>query len=279
MNYFEELNKFWRTGITNHLTPNASLLYLCLLDIANSRHWPNQFAVKSFVLEESTGIEKKDTVYAARNRLKQIGLIDFTSNKGSKIVNYKILGVDNAFRVLDSENEVTEKKPNKKASSKDNSSGEVAQKKGNLPDSSSELHPNLPDSSSDLDPDSLTDTGDSGIVKRNVKETQRNNDYILFVEWFNEHFGCNCKPATYKDKINTRLKTYSLDKLKQACLAMKASAYMMGENKSGKVYATLEYITRNDKQVDKWLADKIDPGGDDPFAFFDVDKFNATPLS
>ena len=100
MNYFEELNRFWRSGITSYLTPNANLLYLCLLDIANSRHWQQQFAVKAFVLEESTGIAKRNTLIDARNRLSQVGLIRFVSNKGSKITHYEILGVERALNNL-----------------------------------------------------------------------------------------------------------------------------------------------------------------------------------
>ena len=79
-------------------------------------------------------------------------------------------------------------------------------------------------------------------------------EYILFVEWFNEKFKTNYKPSTYKDKINTRLKEFTLDQLKQASLAMKADKHMMGINDNKKVYATIEYITRNEKNVDKWLV-------------------------
>ena len=100
MNYFEELNLFWRTGITSYLTPNASLLYLSLLDVANSRHWPEYIAQKSSSLEDRTGIEKRDTLRDARAKLKQIGLIAFDSKQGAKITAYKILGVENALKVL-----------------------------------------------------------------------------------------------------------------------------------------------------------------------------------
>ena len=100
MNYFEELNNFWRLGITSYLTPNANLLYLCLLDMANSRHWPEYIAATSSSLEERTGVEKRDTLYAARARLKQVGLIDFNTKQGTKLATYKILGVENALKVM-----------------------------------------------------------------------------------------------------------------------------------------------------------------------------------
>lgn len=74
-----------------------------------------------------------------------------------------------------------------------------------------------------------------------------------FVEWFNSTFGRRHKPATYRGKLRTRLKTYTIDQLKQACLNMKQDPYMMGDNDMNRVYATLEYISRNDTNIDKWL--------------------------
>ena len=35
--------------------------------------------------------------------------------------------------------------------------------------------------------------------------------------------------------------------------------YMTGKNENGRVYATLEYLLRNDKNVDKWLVQKLKP--------------------
>jgi len=35
--------------------------------------------------------------------------------------------------------------------------------------------------------------------------------------------------------------------------------YMAGKNENGRVYATLEYLLRNDKNVDKWLVQKLKP--------------------
>lgn len=77
--------------------------------------------------------------------------------------------------------------------------------------------------------------------------------YVEFVNWFNFVFGKNHKPSAYREKILARLKTYTVEQLKQACLNMKKDPFMMGSNDRNKVYATLEYITRNDKNVDKWL--------------------------
>ncbi|HHV62349.1 MAG TPA: hypothetical protein GXX51_06895 [Firmicutes bacterium] len=97
MNYFEELNLFWRSGITNYLTPSASLLYLAILDIANERYWPEVVVIPSTLLQGRTGIEDPQTFWKARNRLKQAGLIEFISRQGSSRCGYKVLGTQNGL--------------------------------------------------------------------------------------------------------------------------------------------------------------------------------------
>ena len=97
--------------------------------------------------------------------------------------------------------------------------------------------------------------------------------YILFVEWFNQEFGRKYKSSIYKDKINTRLKTFTLDQLKQASMGMKANKHMMGENDNKKVYATVEYIVRNDANVEKWLTDNT-ATEDNKYGFLNLGKFN-----
>ena len=97
----------------------------------------------------------------------------------------------------------------------------------------------------------------------NVEQCKQNN-YICdeFVRWFNEQFNKNHRPQSYRKKISARLKTYTVDELKKASLAMKNDSYMMGGNEKNKVYGTLEYITRNDVNVDKWLNAKQNKQGD-----------------
>ena len=255
MNYFEELNKFWRMGVTSYLTPNASLLYLCLLDIANSRHWPNQFAVKSSSLEESAGIEKKDTVYDARNKLRQIGLIDFTSKRGSKLVHYSILGVDNALITLGIISKSSEQVPEKKPKKRDN-----------LPGTCSELDPNLPGTCSELDPCSLTDASDSGIVKRNVKETKQINNKTpltdaknpsvkVLIDYYHDSFlkKFGEKPVISGAKDGNLLKKlladYPEDKIKSWLDAFFSSkdTFITGSSYSLGVFYS---------QINKFLADK-----------------------
>jgi hypothetical protein len=94
------------------------------------------------------------------------------------------------------------------------------------------------------------DNNDNNDNKRKDLLSESANE---FVEWFNSTFGKKHKPATYRNKLKTRLKTYTIDQLKQACLNMRNNPYMMGDNDNNTVYATLEYISRNNTNIDKWL--------------------------
>ncbi len=63
-----------------------------------------------------------------------------------------------------------------------------------------------------------------------------------------------CKESPeYFNKIRTRLKRYSTEELLLAASNVIKNPHMMGTNEGGRKYATLEYITRDDKNVQKWL--------------------------
>ena len=99
------------------------------------------------------------------------------------------------------------------------------------------------------------------------------NTYVLFVEWFNKEFKRKFNPEIYEKKINARLKKFTIEQLKKSCLGMKANPHMMGKNDNKQVYATVEYITRNDANVEKWLNNQPANGGDN-FGWLDASKFN-----
>jgi hypothetical protein len=88
---------------------------------------------------------------------------------------------------------------------------------------------------------------------KHVKHLSNKDTLVDFVGWFNAEFKTNYRMQTYADSLTTRLKTYTVDQMKSASLAMKRDPMMMGSNDRNRNYATLEYITRNDKNVDKWL--------------------------
>lgn len=70
-----------------------------------------------------------------------------------------------------------------------------------------------------------------------------------------------------RQKIKARLKLFNCEELCGAINNIRTSSFHCGENDAGKVYATPEFIFRNDGQVDKWLKvkpvsrDRADPDG------------------
>lgn len=66
-----------------------------------------------------------------------------------------------------------------------------------------------------------------------------------------------------KAKIKARLSTYTVEEICQAIKNIRASPFHCGENDSGKIYATPEFICRNDGMVDKWLNTKAPKGEDE----------------
>jgi hypothetical protein len=58
-------------------------------------------------------------------------------------------------------------------------------------------------------------------------------------------------------KIRARLKRYSPGEIVQAMEAIRGSPWHCGDNPSGKVYATPEFICRNDGKLDEWLKKEV----------------------
>jgi len=56
-----------------------------------------------------------------------------------------------------------------------------------------------------------------------------------------------------RQKILARLQTFTADELMQAVTNIRASPYHCGRNEAGRIYATPEFIFRNDTITDTWL--------------------------
>ena len=56
-----------------------------------------------------------------------------------------------------------------------------------------------------------------------------------------------------RKKIEKRLETFTEDELKQAIDNIRQSEWHIGNNPNGKVYATPDFIFRNDEKVEEWL--------------------------
>lgn len=81
---FRQLRESWR------FTSLEADLYYELVGIANERGWPAEFQYSNPLICATIGISEKSLI-AARNRLKQAGLLDFVSGQKRSPTAYKLL--------------------------------------------------------------------------------------------------------------------------------------------------------------------------------------------
>lgn len=96
-------------------------------------------------------------------------------------------------------------------------------------------------------------------IKEN-KEIKKYNisphDFQSFVEYFNKTTGRKYTPLpAYRNKFRKRRDVFSRAQLEEAVLNASKDAFLRGDNENKKDYLTLEYILRNDQQVDRWLQE------------------------
>lgn len=99
MNYIELIQQFWQCNNELPIGCNATALYFYLLKVCNSLGWKETFKHSDRHIAVQLGISI-NTVRNAKNKLKQIGLIDFKSpEKASRglsgSTSYKILTISN----------------------------------------------------------------------------------------------------------------------------------------------------------------------------------------
>lgn len=78
MNYIQLINGFWQCDFEHHFTPSDTRLYFYLLHTCNSLGWKNPFGHSDRHLSLKLGIAV-NTIREAKTRLKQKGLIDYTT--------------------------------------------------------------------------------------------------------------------------------------------------------------------------------------------------------
>jgi hypothetical protein len=81
---------------------------------------------------------------------------------------------------------------------------------------------------------------------------------VSIMDFYNETFkGVWKRPlrltSDRRDKIKTRLKSFSEDEIREAIANLRTSKYHLGENQNGTIYATPEFLFRSDSQIDKWM--------------------------
>ena len=80
MNYIELINKFWKCNEERPIGCNATALYFYLVKTCNSLGWKDQFKHSDRFISMQLDISI-NTTRNAKNRLKQLGLIDFCAPK------------------------------------------------------------------------------------------------------------------------------------------------------------------------------------------------------
>lgn len=90
LNYIKEINAFYDWLEINSISDSAIALWHALMHINNKAGWIPEFTVAISTLETKTGL-KKGAIIRARNRLQQVGRIDFRSRNGQLSAIYKII--------------------------------------------------------------------------------------------------------------------------------------------------------------------------------------------
>jgi len=126
-----------------------------------------------------------------------------------------------------------------------------------LPETSTEIYTETSTKEKEISPD-----GDVG----SLEPTDCSSSIKEIFEYYNEVFkDCWSKPLLLtpqrKKKISARLKNFTPEELKIAIQHIRASPFHCGNNDKGRIYATPDFIFRNDETVDKWLKEKPRYGG------------------
>lgn len=87
MTYIDRINAFWNWVQFNEIGSNGAILYLAMLHCANRAAWPKFVSIPNRVLLSLTGLSM-DTLKAQRNKLVQLGVIDYAKGKKGKAALY-----------------------------------------------------------------------------------------------------------------------------------------------------------------------------------------------
>ena len=103
MNYIELIKDFWLQHNAYSLTVTETALYFYLLETNNLCRWANTFNRNNSKVLADLGIASLKTLSNARNRLKQVGLIDFKTKNGSPNVVYTLVKFTEVRAQVDTE--------------------------------------------------------------------------------------------------------------------------------------------------------------------------------
>lgn len=103
MNYLVETNKFYDYLVYNSLTTSEIALWHALMHINNHVMWKTEFTASNRILQQLTGLSIPGLA-AAKNKLKQRGLIDYIPGKAGQSGKFRMM----SFYVKEIEEEEAE---------------------------------------------------------------------------------------------------------------------------------------------------------------------------
>ena len=103
MSYLDYIKNFWVQHNAYSLTVTETALYFYLLETDNICRWADTFNRTNSKVLADLGIQSLKTLSAARNRLKQVGLIDFKTKNGSANVTYTLVNFTKVRAQVDTE--------------------------------------------------------------------------------------------------------------------------------------------------------------------------------
>lgn len=94
MNYIKQIRFFWDKARRHSLNPSDIAMYFYLLEVSNTHDWENPVQEPNTTLQRAIGIKSFSTLIQVRNRLKQLGVIQFQTRNGDAVVEYSIYDVE-----------------------------------------------------------------------------------------------------------------------------------------------------------------------------------------
>lgn len=265
MGYIEQVNRLNRfTERVTRLSTGAYSLWFRLMDIANSRYWPDWVRVGTRTLMELMSIDSEKTFHKIRKELIDAGLIVYKRGNRSKLPSYHINQLDENLQIIDVKNtdntELDVKNTgNNYADNKlyvkntSNQGGNKGSNKGsNKPENEIPSLDNYIYKDKDKDKDIIDIT--NVISKSSVEDEPQSPkiDTKEIKEFWNSHNGNMSKILDIKGErlrhVKARVREYSLDQLKEAILKAEASDFMNGKNDRGWT-ASFDWILKPSKFV------------------------------
>jgi len=97
------------------------------------------------------------------------------------------------------------------------------------------------------------------IIKKEKKEKKEINntmrtEFAEYVDFYEKESGRKVKALEIrKKKFESRRKNFSLEEIKEATMTILSDTFLQGDNDRGKAFGDIDFILRNDQQIEKNL--------------------------